>query len=237
MGGGSSKQTIKQKLYTDISNSISASVRNECATTIEASQILSVQGDNNIVTGNVQQAYYSVSAKCEADSNMVNEIIVDISNKFAAEMAKNTDILNDSFKALLGSNDTQTMSNEIQTILKSHINSEVVNQCIQRLAGGQKITIKGSNNIVSGNTQTMMSEIVAGCVAGSSIVNQGLAKIVNTSKWDQEYETKGPFDFLNNIVVIGAILLLILVVIIGGLIALAMFSGDSKTGSAEMYEL
>lgn len=240
MGGGGSKQTIRQKLLTDISTSISTSVRNSCSSAIRGEQIVRVVGNNNVVTNIQQEAYYSVSADCRADSSMVNEIIMDITNKFSAEMKKNADALSESFKALLDAGDDQKMNNEIETVLRNNISAEVVNECLATIERSQKQVVLGNNNIVSGNSQKDMVRAAINCVASSKQVNNVLTEIFNESKFDQEYEVKGPLswvgDLMSNVVYIVIMLVILVILAVGAYLIYRARSGsdgaDAKTGGA-----
>lgn len=213
-GSGGSKQTIKQKLMTDIGVSISAAVRNSCAAVIDGSQIIKIVGDNNVILNIEQEAYYSVSATCTADNQMLNEVIADITNKFTAEMKKNTDALTDAFKALVGSGDEQKMQNEINVRLSSALTAEVMNNCIAKISHDQVQIVLGNNNIYAGNTQKAMASSSVNCIASNEQVNNVLAEMFNQSKWDEDYEVKGPFDFLGNIVNVAIILFILIILLV-----------------------
>lgn len=225
MGGGGSKkeQTINEKVMSDIANSVSATIQQNCAARVTSEQVISVVGDNNVILNVIQKGFFSVDASCKITQEIVNELIAELASKFTAVMEQNQDALSETLKTmwggLTGSKEEvkQKMNREVELIMKNSITAEVIQNCAASIESKQQVLVQGHGNIISGVTQSIMSDVALQCLSNNSAVNTMKSKLISSSAYDQKYEEKGPFDWIGdalsefwNMIIIVFVLLILL---------------------------
>jgi hypothetical protein len=207
MGGGGSKQkqTINEKIMSDIASSVAAKIQQNCAARVTAEQVIEVAGDNNVVMNVVQKGFFSIDASCKITQEIMNELIAELSSKMTAVMDQNRDALSkalkDSLAGITGGKDKvkQEMNRQIELVLHSELTAEVVQNCAASIESKQHVLVSGSGNVISGVTQDMMSNVSLQCLSNNAAVNKIKSNLFSESAYTQEYKEAGPFDWLSDI--------------------------------------
>lgn len=236
MGGGGSKkkQSITEKVMSDIASEISAKIQQNCTSRVQSEQVINIVGHDNVLLDIVQRGFFQVNANCKITQNIINEMVAQLSSKFTAVMEDNRDALSETLKSVWSkSKSKQEMNREVELIMKNYITAEVVQNCAASIENRQAILVEGDRNVIKGVTQDMMAQVSLECLSNNSAVNNMMSELVSESAYTQEYKESGPFSWLSDLfsnAVFVVILIFILLIVLA--FVFLMSRGGSRSGGA-----
>jgi hypothetical protein len=189
-----------------------------CFSYADAGNTISVDGDDDDVSGNVQKVTVTVSSACDATSMTQDSINASIAN--AVSQA-----LGDKSVALTQWADTSRDSTRdtVTNTIESQLSSTTVANCLQDLNAKNVIGVSGSGDVVADNNQTATASAVQSCAAGASAINAAAAGINNSANQHLSADSENPLAFIGD--AIQAVLGDTLVAVAGVFILLICFVG------------
>jgi hypothetical protein len=163
--GNQSSSSFKLKIESEIDNEIKQSITNNCIATTNVSQIISIVGSGNVVDKVKQYGAIALTTKCAISQKSFSKIFSKISSAITAAYKKDTTVLSEAVKGLLGGKDDDKITNTIEKIFHNKISLNSVNNCIQTVNAQQDIYVVGNYNIVVGTTQEEYANGVLNCIS------------------------------------------------------------------------
>lgn len=214
MGGGASSQThISQSVLNSVASTAVFKAQQSCFTPGVAQNsvninIASCDGGPLNVVGGQQSITYSFNSSCTMSSKSTSEMANQVASTLAQKASDTTDglstALNTMASAISGSSDDKDISTSIANVINNSVNMDTLQQCVK---GG----MSNSNNfnlnfghVQCGNIftpdQSTIVNIVSQCMLGQESYAQAITDLTNKANQDVTLKTRGPFDFINDIV-------------------------------------
>ena len=232
-GGGGSKTTIKQNILNDVSLAMTASLTNNCSSSVTGNQIISFCDVKNSTIANLSQKQdLNLDASCKQTQKVFNYMKSELETKFATMLKKNTNWFNKALQSLVGGDKTN-IQRTIRNILDQSLDISMVSNCLARMTANQKIQgCRIQDSSLYNFSQAQIFTLVSECISGNQSVNNMLENIFDQNVISKTEVVKGPLDGLLNDLfgglkmwMLGFIFLVIIIVVAW------KFMSEGKSGS------
>ena len=192
MGGVQSKVDNTSIINTLSKTTVKTS--QNCASTAAADQNLSIIGNSNIATGNVQKATISINKSCLQKSDQQSKLSDAVKNSLSQT-------LSDSGVALTGwanAGNSTIKSNLYKTVQNENTVTNAQN-CFGKLDSKQTLLVVGSGNVVDNNSQISdMSLLIKNCMQDNSNISNLSSFVSQTAQQHSKSVNKNPLSFITD---------------------------------------
>lgn len=191
MGGQQSKQKVSAT--TRVASETAMDLTQNCVSYMDGTQVISINGNNNVFSGNTQRMSMNVDAKCVSqagqDGSFENKLNDAVTQQLKNESVALTQWLD---------NSKQSLKQDIDETVTSAFKFKDVQNCMNELTGTQVIAIEGDDNVVTNNLQDQSMALAADCLMAGAQTSQAASDITNTMNQHSTYTSKNPFAFITD---------------------------------------
>ncbi len=197
-----------------VSQTILSTLQN-CAASATAGQTVDVSGSGNNISGINQSQAISINVSCLSNAATTTKLQADISNSIKQTLDQKSVALLSS----LGMPSASARIN-IDNEVKNVFSQSNIQNCVTSLSGIQGVVVSGSNNTISGITQTQALSSISDCVSKQVQNLSTVMAAVNKADQDVKNTSTNPLDFIGDLfsglsnVVLGGMALIVVVLII-----------------------
>jgi hypothetical protein len=166
MGNRSSKQNVEVDTATKLFSTVIATAMQQCTSTAMVQQSISVSGaQNTVISNNIQNQTYSVTAKCNMSQNQINDLRAKISDDIANAGEQNTQALMSAINDMAGGKRDQSVRTQIDNAVSNTVSTTLIQNITASINQSQTIVANGSNHVeISNNAQKQSAKVVLNAV-------------------------------------------------------------------------
>lgn len=192
MGGHHSK--ISATSTTEVYTGALQQTTQNCVTAAYGSNIINLNGDNNLAEGISQRIALSVDNQCLQSTTQSADFTTQVANQVVQS-------LTDKGVALTQWADTskQTVESTLHTKVSTEISKQTVQNCITSLNGLNSISIRGNGNVVRQAAQDLTLTQLGKCVQADAQTAKVLNAITNSTNQHADVESANPLQPLADV--------------------------------------
>lgn len=211
MGGRHSTQSVKDSSSV-VTDALLEQVQS-CVQTTDGKNVISVDGSDNRVEGDVQKMRISINKKCASSALAKNDFSAKLSSSVAQKL-KDQNIALTSWASASKDDQSSLIANSI----KRNVTTKVSQNCMTKISGSNVLDVRGTGNIVKNDVQLQTQSALSSCMQGTSSYNTATADVSNLANQYQQNISKNPLDFIANAIkaftgnIWGAIIAVVIVI-------------------------